>query len=66
MPSFNVLLLCLQGSDIETLGLEAVVEYGADLLERHPVVEAELQDTPAAASGHKNPQITLFSLMVAD
>ncbi|KAM7406160.1 hypothetical protein PAMP_000557 [Pampus punctatissimus] len=39
-----------EGSDIETLGSEAAVEYGADLLERPPVVETELQDTPAAAS----------------
>lgn len=39
-----------EGSDIETLGLEAAVEYGVDLLERPPVVEAELQDAPAAAS----------------
>lgn len=42
------------------------MEYGVDLLERPPVVEAELQDAPAAASASKNPQITVFPLMVAD
>jgi len=41
MLSFNVCLLCLQGSDIETLGSEAAVE--AELLERAPGKEAELQ-----------------------
>ncbi|XP_062278287.1 cell cycle progression protein 1 isoform X1 [Scomber scombrus] len=40
-----------EGSDIETLGSEVAVEYGVDLLERPPVVEAELRDTPASASG---------------
>ncbi|XP_022598798.1 cell cycle progression protein 1 isoform X2 [Seriola dumerili] len=40
-----------EGSDIETLGLEAAVEYGAELLERPPVEEAELHDTQASASG---------------
>ncbi|XP_044050699.1 cell cycle progression protein 1 isoform X2 [Siniperca chuatsi] len=39
-----------EGSDIETLASEAVVEYGAELLERPPVEEVELQDTQAAAS----------------
>ncbi|XP_070700409.1 cell cycle progression protein 1 isoform X2 [Pempheris klunzingeri] len=39
-----------EGSDIETLGLEAATEYGAELLERPAVEEAELQVTPAAAS----------------
>ncbi|KAM7424082.1 hypothetical protein PAMA_000438 [Pampus argenteus] len=39
-----------EGSDIETLGSEAAVEYGADLLEHPPVVETELQDTPTTAS----------------
>nr|XP_019954454.1 PREDICTED: cell cycle progression protein 1 isoform X2 [Paralichthys olivaceus] len=39
-----------EGSDIETLGLEAAVEYGAELLERPLVVEkAELQVTQASA-----------------
>ncbi|KAM9861353.1 cell cycle progression protein 1 isoform 2-T3 [Aulostomus maculatus] len=39
-----------EGSDIETLGLEAAVEYGAHLLEHPPVAEVELQATPMAAS----------------
>ncbi|XP_074474619.1 cell cycle progression protein 1 isoform X2 [Sebastes fasciatus] len=39
-----------EGSDIETLGLEATVEYGAKLLEQPPVEEAELQDKQASAS----------------
>ncbi|XP_038556804.1 cell cycle progression protein 1 [Micropterus salmoides] len=38
-----------EGSDIETLGSEVAVEYGAELLERPPLEEAELQDTQAAA-----------------
>ncbi|GLD58430.1 cell cycle progression protein 1 isoform X1 [Lates japonicus] len=40
-----------EGSDIETLGSEAAVEYGAELLEHPPVEEAELQDTQASAPG---------------
>lgn len=44
-------LLWLQGSDIETLGSEATVEYGTELLERPPLEKAELQDTQASASG---------------
>ncbi|XP_070762210.1 cell cycle progression protein 1 isoform X2 [Enoplosus armatus] len=39
-----------EGSDIETLGSEAVVEYGAELLEHPPAEEVKLQDTQAAAS----------------
>ncbi|XP_051235164.1 cell cycle progression protein 1 isoform X2 [Dicentrarchus labrax] len=39
-----------EGSDIETLGSEAAVEYAAELLERPPVEKAELQDTRASAS----------------
>ncbi|XP_019126071.1 cell cycle progression protein 1 isoform X3 [Larimichthys crocea] len=39
-----------EGSDIETLGLEAAGEYGAELLERHPVEETKLQDTQASSS----------------
>ncbi|XP_076583705.1 cell cycle progression protein 1 [Chaetodon auriga] len=39
-----------EGSDIETLGSEAVVEYGAELLERPPVEEKKVQDTRASAS----------------
>lgn len=39
-----------EGSDIETLGSEAAVEYGAELLERPPVEETKLQDTQASAS----------------
>ncbi|XP_035011505.1 cell cycle progression protein 1 isoform X3 [Hippoglossus stenolepis] len=37
-----------EGSDIETLGLEAAVEYGAELLVRPPVEKAELQATQAS------------------
>lgn len=49
-------LLCLQGSDIETLGSEAAaVEYGAELLEHPPVGETELQDTQASTSTGKCP-----------
>ncbi|XP_028257454.1 cell cycle progression protein 1 isoform X3 [Parambassis ranga] len=36
-----------EGSDIETLGSEAAVEYGAGLLERPPVEEPEVQDGQA-------------------
>ncbi|XP_041798800.1 cell cycle progression protein 1 isoform X2 [Chelmon rostratus] len=39
-----------EGSDIETLGSEVVVEYGAELLECPPVEERKLQDTQASAS----------------
>lgn len=60
MPSFNVLLLCLQGSDIETLGSEAAVEYGSELLEHPPVEEAELQGEQASASNGRNPPIIIF------
>ncbi|XP_058485493.1 cell cycle progression protein 1 isoform X7 [Solea solea] len=38
-----------EGSDIETLLLEAVVDYGTELSERPPVEESELQDTHASA-----------------
>lgn len=48
-------LLDLQGSDIETLGSEASVEYGAELLEHPPVGETQLQDIQASASAGKNP-----------
>ncbi|KAK2854069.1 hypothetical protein Q5P01_006730 [Channa striata] len=40
-----------EGSDIETLGSEATVDYGAELLERPSVEEAQLQDAKASASG---------------
>ncbi|XP_060923879.1 cell cycle progression protein 1 isoform X2 [Limanda limanda] len=40
-----------EGSDIETLGSEAAVEYGAQLLERPPEEKAELQVTQASAPG---------------
>ncbi|XP_040890471.1 cell cycle progression protein 1 isoform X2 [Toxotes jaculatrix] len=40
-----------EGSDIETLGLEAAVEYAAEVLECPPVEEEKLQDTQASASG---------------
>lgn len=49
--------MCLQGSDIETLGSEVVVEYGTELLERPLVEETKLQDAKTAASAGKNPQI---------
>ena len=62
MPSFNVMLLCLQGSDIETLGSETAVEYGSELLERPPVEEAEPQGEQASASTGKNPPICFFCL----
>ncbi|XP_031170041.1 cell cycle progression protein 1 isoform X8 [Sander lucioperca] len=39
-----------EGSDIETLGLEAAVEYGAELLEHPSLEEAELRDKQASAS----------------
>ncbi|XP_049900056.1 cell cycle progression protein 1 isoform X1 [Epinephelus moara] len=39
-----------EGSDIETLGSEAAVEYGAELLERPPVEETEPQEPQASAS----------------
>lgn len=61
MPSFNICLLCLQGSDIETLGSEAAVEYGAELLERSPVEETKLQNTQASASAGKNPHKFFWS-----
>lgn len=54
MPSFNICFLCSQGSDIETLGTEALVEYGAELLERPPEEEKEQQDTQASASASKS------------
>ncbi|KAM3625132.1 uncharacterized protein V6R79_007308 [Siganus canaliculatus] len=38
------------GSDIETLGSEAVVEYGAELLERPPEEETKTVDIQASAS----------------
>ncbi|XP_035538267.1 cell cycle progression protein 1 isoform X2 [Morone saxatilis] len=46
-----------EGSDIETLGSEVAVEYGAELLERHPVEEAELQDTQTSASAGKTESV---------
>uniref|UniRef100_UPI0037E98603 cell cycle progression protein 1 isoform X2 n=1 Tax=Semicossyphus pulcher TaxID=241346 RepID=UPI0037E98603 len=39
-----------EGSDIELLGSEATVEYGAELLERLPAAKAELQDEQASAT----------------
>nr|XP_057945334.1 cell cycle progression protein 1 isoform X2 [Doryrhamphus excisus] len=47
-------IISIEGSDIETLVSEATGQHGADLLERPPVVEAELQDSlnSASASGH--------------
>nr|XP_046242008.1 cell cycle progression protein 1 isoform X2 [Scatophagus argus] len=39
-----------EGSDIETLGSEVAVEYGAELLERPPVEKTKLQVTQASAS----------------
>ncbi|XP_065809060.1 cell cycle progression protein 1 isoform X1 [Labrus bergylta] len=40
-----------EGSDIETLGPEAVVEYGAELLECPQVAKAELQEPASASAG---------------
>uniref|UniRef100_A0A3Q1H1K9 Cell cycle progression 1 n=1 Tax=Acanthochromis polyacanthus TaxID=80966 RepID=A0A3Q1H1K9_9TELE len=40
-----------EGSDIETLGTEAAVEFAAELVERPPVEEPELQDAQASESG---------------
>lgn len=48
-------VLRLQGSDIETLGCEAAVEYAAELLERPLVEESEVQDVQASASAGKDP-----------
>lgn len=49
--------ICFQGSDIETLGSEAAVEYPAELVER-PLEEATpVQDTQASASAGRNSQI---------
>lgn len=64
MPSSNIRSLCLQGSDIETLGSEAAVEYGAELLEHPPVEEAELQDTQASAPGGKHHHADLMILIM--
>lgn len=52
-PQFELCSVCFQGSDIETLGSEAAAEYGAEVLERPPVVETKLQDTQAPASAGK-------------
>ncbi|KAF3686404.1 Cell cycle progression protein 1 [Channa argus] len=38
-----------EGSDIETLGSETMVDYGAELLESPSVEEAQLQNTKASA-----------------
>lgn len=46
--------MCLKGSDIETLGSEAVVEYRGKLFERLPVDETTLQDIKPSASAGKN------------
>lgn len=53
MYNFCLHNLLLQGSDIETLGPEASVEYGAGL-EHPPVGETQLQDSQASASAGKN------------
>lgn len=50
MPIFNICLMCGQGSDIETLGLEPAVEYGAELLECSPVEEAKPQESASASA----------------
>lgn len=39
-----------EGSDIETLGSETAVEYGAELLERPPVEEPQVQDVQTSVS----------------
>lgn len=46
--------LDLQGSDIETLGSEASVEYGAEVLEHPAVGETQLPHPQASASAGKN------------
>lgn len=43
-----ICLLCFQGSDIETLGSETVVENKTEQLERPPVEEVKQPDTPEA------------------
>lgn len=48
-PQFELWSVCFQGSDIETLGSEAAVEYGAEVLECPPVGETKLQGTQAPA-----------------
>ena len=58
---FYIRSLCLQGSDIETLGSEVVVEYGTELLERHLVEETKLQDAKTAASAGR---IHILSLVL--
>lgn len=53
-------MLCLQGSDIETLGSETAVEYGAELLERPPVEEPQVQDVQTSVSAGKAPSFFFF------
>lgn len=53
-------LLCLQGSDIETLGSEAAVEHGVEVLEHPPAGETKLQDTQASICTGKYPLVFLF------
>lgn len=52
--------LCLQGSDIETLGSETAVEYGAELLECPLVQEPEAQDVQTSVSAGKAPSSSFF------
>ncbi|CAI5645597.1 unnamed protein product [Oreochromis niloticus] len=42
-----------EGSDIETLGSETAVEYGAELLERPPVEEPQVQDVQTSVSAEE-------------
>ncbi len=61
VPSFNAYLMCWQGSDIETLGSEVAVEYGAELLERSPEEETKLQETLVVSqSAGKDLHVYLF------
>lgn len=57
-------LMCLKGSDIETLGSEAVVECRGELFERLPVDETTLQDIKPSASAGKNLKVTCVTLTV--
>lgn len=57
-------LMCLKGSDIETLGSEAVVEYRGELFERLPADETKLQDIKPSASAGKNLKVICVNLIV--
>lgn len=57
-------ILYLQGSDIETLGAEAAVEYEAELLD--PGEDADLQDAQVSTSDGKNTWIITFTSINSD